>query len=125
MNIVYDAGALVGLDKNDLDMRQYHARLNSMGVVPIVPAGVLAQAWRGGPQARMSRALKDADTVDFTRADARQVGAMLAKSGTSDVVDASCVLAAAPVGVIVTSDGDDMRHLLSSHPEYVIELHEI
>jgi hypothetical protein len=125
VNVVYDAGALVALDKNDFAMRRYHSRLNEWGVVPIVPAGVLAQAWRGQRQARMSQALKDAHRIDFTRDAARNVGALLAKSKTSDVIDASCVLAAAPVGVIVTSDPDDMRRILTSHPEFAIELHEL
>lgn len=125
MKVVYDTGALIALDKNDFTMRRYHARLNDLAIVPIVPAGVLAQAWRGGRQARMARALANADQIDFTKADAREVGAMLARSKTSDVVDASCVLAAAPVGVIVTSDPGDMRRVLASHPGLAVELHEL
>lgn len=43
---------------------------------PPVPAGVLAERWRGGPQANLSTLLKGCDIEDLTQAQARAVGAL-------------------------------------------------
>ncbi|MFZ5470349.1 MAG: hypothetical protein ACOZIN_13010 [Myxococcota bacterium] len=52
---------------------------------------------------------------DLTRTRAQVVGQLCGKSGTSDVVDASVVVAAWANGrVVVTSDLDDLRRLDAS-----------
>jgi hypothetical protein len=85
------------------------------GITPIVPAGVLAQAWRGGPQARLSQLLRGCVGAPLDEPLARDVGSLCAKAETSDVVDASVVLTArSRHAVIVTSDEPDIRHLVSS-----------
>jgi len=77
-----------------------------------VPAGVVAQAWRGGPrQARIARLLADPDVqvVALDDPTARAVGALAARSGHHDVVDVSVALCAAERGhIVLTSDPNNL-----------------
>ena len=54
-NLVYDTGALIAAERGERRMWALHAEALHRGVLPSVPAGVLAQAWRGGPQPQLSR----------------------------------------------------------------------
>lgn len=112
--IVFDAGGLVALDRNDAAL---WARLKAAAEaeLPIlVPLGALAQAWRGGPrQARLARALQYVDRVSFDQV-AAAAGELCGRAATEDVVDASVALVAARPGVthVYTSDAEDLEHLL-------------
>lgn len=89
-----------------------HRRGLERRVRPVVPAGVLGQAWRGGPQAELSRFLKGCRIEDLTERQARESGAACARARTADVVDASLVVGA--VGrrdLVVTSDPVDLRRV--------------
>jgi hypothetical protein len=72
---------------------------------------VLAQVWRRPErQANLSRAIRlvEVHALDESRA----VGRVLARSETSDVVDAHLVVVAERLGTFVlTSDPDDLRRL--------------
>ena len=57
----------------------------------MVPAGVLAEGWHGGPQAGLSRFLKGCHVEDLSNRQARATGALAARSGHDDVVDVSVV----------------------------------
>lgn len=110
--IVYDAGALVAAERNERSMWLLHDAALRRGLSPLVPAGVLAQAWRGGPQATLSRLLRGCTVTPLDEDIAREAGVLCGFAGTSDVVDASVVAVAQHAGgSIVTSDGDDLRHL--------------
>lgn len=78
-----------------------------------VPAGVVAQAWRGGSrQARIARLLDAALTtvVPLDDLEARIVGVICGQVGLSDVVDVSVVVCARERGhAVVTGDPDDLR----------------
>lgn len=113
--IIYDTGALVAGERNVRQMWALHEAALRRGVTPVVPAGVLAQAWRGGPQARLSQLLRGCVSAPLDEPLARDVGALCATADTSDVVDASVVLVArSRDAAIVTSDEPDIRHLTSS-----------
>ena len=63
-------------------------------------------------QARLARFLDTLEVHDFTRVDARIVGGLLARSRTSDVVDAHLVALAVRLDdSIVTADALDFRSL--------------
>ena len=82
-----------------------------------VPAGVLAQVWRGDRSVRLAQFLHGCEVEPLTEERAKNVGQLLARSGTSDVIDASVVVSAASRGdAIVTSDPDDMRRLTAHQP---------
>ena len=55
----YDAGALIAIERQDNKMVNFHRSIVKSGITPVVPAGVLAQVWRGGSgrQAPLARAL--------------------------------------------------------------------
>jgi len=108
----YDAGALVAAERRDERVWAVHETLLRRGVRPVVPAGVLARAWRGGPQAVLSRLLAGCRIEELDERRARAAGAACAATGTNDVVDASVVIGALGRGdVCVTTDPDDLRVL--------------
>jgi hypothetical protein len=60
-------------------------------------------------------ALRSSDIVPFAARDVSAVGRLLARSGTSDVVDAFVVVTAAEqAAAVVTSDAGDIRYLLDT-----------
>lgn len=110
--ITYDTGALIAAERGDRRMWALHRRSLERDLVPTVPAGVLAQSWRGGPQAQLSRMLAGCRVEGLDEVRARSAGAACAMAGTSDVVDAAVVVgAAARSDLLVTSDPKDIERL--------------
>jgi hypothetical protein len=69
-----------------------HAAFLEEEVVPVVPAPVLAEAWRGGSrQASLARLLAMCDVEPMTEAQARDVGVLAGTAGHDDVVDVTVV----------------------------------
>ncbi|MGH8889669.1 MAG: PIN domain-containing protein [Acidothermaceae bacterium] len=115
-SVTLDAGALIALEKNDERIRALFDRALSRNAVrAFVPAGVVAQVWRGGSkQARLAILLSDPATtvvpLDSERAQA--AGVLCGFARTSDIVDASVVLCARENSTtIITSDPQDMARL--------------
>jgi hypothetical protein len=108
----YDAGALLAAEAGDANVWARHRRLLDRDEAPVVPAVVLAQAWRGGPQPRLSRLLGGCAIESFDERMARATGAALAASRTRDIVDAAVVVSAlARNDSVVTSDPGDLRRI--------------
>lgn len=108
--IVYDAGALIAAERGQRPMLAFHTHMLQRRLRPVVPAAVLAQVWRGGPQASLSRVLSGCRIEEgFAERDARRIGAWLARSETTDVVDAHVVAVAG--NVIYTEDVGDLRRI--------------
>jgi hypothetical protein len=113
--LTLDTGALIAFERNDRRMVALAQRALVHGQRFVVPAAVVAQAWRDGKkQARMSRLLGsrlvEIEPLDDQRA--RAAGQLCGVTGTSDVVDASVVLCAWRHGhAVVTSDPTDLRRL--------------
>ena len=58
--LTLDTGALLALERGDSRVRALLRRALERGLPLSVPAGVVAQAWRGGPrQARVARLLAE------------------------------------------------------------------
>jgi hypothetical protein len=57
LGLVYDTGALIAAESNDRRMWALHARALQRGVLPVVPATCLVEAWRGAKQPALSRLL--------------------------------------------------------------------
>lgn len=113
--VVLDAGALIALERGDAHMRALCREALAEGAALVVPAGVVAQAYRDGTRQVLLRALLSAATTrvpPLDRALAEAAGTLCGRTGTADIVDASVVLIArrerAPV---VTSDVRDLRRL--------------
>ncbi len=111
--LVYDTGALVKAEAGHQVVWGFHRRIQLKGIRPVIPALVLAQAWRGGPQHQLGRLLKGCEIDEsLTEAEARAIGKLLAVTETRDVVDAAVVLTAARrAAAILTSDPDDLTKL--------------
>lgn len=114
--LTFDSGALLAFESRDRRVDVLVQRARDLGRPIVIPAGVLAQVWRGrGPRQARLAILLSGDRVsvqDLTRSRAEAVGQLCGRSGMSDVVDASVVVAAWTNGrVVVTSDPDDIRRL--------------
>lgn len=107
--LTYDTGALIAAERDDRLMWSLHRAALARGLVPVVPGGALAEAWRGGPQARLSSLLKGCDVEPLGREQARATGALAARARTAQIVDASVVECALRRGhAVVTSDPGDL-----------------
>lgn len=113
--VVLDAGALIAFERGDARMRALVRAALRAGVRLIIPAGVLAQVWRGSARQAPLRALVNGPTTTVPLLDrilAEAAGVVCGRAGTSDVIDASVVLIARRErAVVVTSDVDDLRRL--------------
>lgn len=109
--ITYDTGALIAAERNDRRMWALHAALLAEEVIPVVPAPVLAEAWRGGPrQASLARLLAMCEVEEMTEDQAHAVGVLAGKSSHDDIVDVSVVEGAVRRGdAIATSNRDHIE----------------
>jgi hypothetical protein len=120
LTLVLDSGALIAIERNE---RSMWARLKAAEVareLPLTHGGVVGQVWRGGPrQARLARALQGVDVRPLDRALGRAVGELLARTSSSDVIDAAVVLLAADGDDIVTLDRRDFEALVRAAGRHV------
>ena len=112
--ITFDTGALIALERHDKRLRTL-AKLARTGEVTItVPAVVLTEWWRGGPQ--QASLLQGVVIEPTTARIAKQAGVAVAKLGAS-VVDAIVMTSAALRGDVVwTSDLADLQVLQAVYP---------
>jgi hypothetical protein len=113
--ITLDAGAMIALDRNDRRAIALIAETMASGMRVTVPATALAQAIRNpSRQARLSRLIRQAgtDLVALDGSGATAVGLLLARTGTSDVVDAHVAVCAQNAGqAVITSDAADIKRI--------------
>jgi hypothetical protein len=113
--VVYDAGVLIAADRSKRRVWADHRVRLEAGLIPMVPASVVAQVSRSAKQAQMRRLLRGCEVVVFDEAAAHAAGALLGKTRTRDVVDASVVeLSIRKVADIVSDDAGDIRRLLAA-----------
>jgi len=114
---VYDSGALIAIDsRGNIEELNDHKNRLAQGDLIIVPVPVAAQVVRDPRrQERLMLTLRGCEIVPFEEDDISPVGKLLARSGTSDVVDGFVALTAVKEGAaVVTSDPDDIAHLLGT-----------
>lgn len=108
-----DTGALIALESGSRRMAVLVEEALASGAELAIPAGVLAQAWRGGAgQARIARLMRASATtiVALDRRQALRVGVRCAATGVKDVIDVSVALCARDRGHrVVSGDPDDIR----------------
>jgi hypothetical protein len=118
VRIILDSGAIIASENNDpiLAALLKAARKNRTPI--LVPATVVAETWRGpSTHPRTASLFGSVDGFpELNEHSARQVGALLAISKTAAVVDGNVVAIAIaqPPATIVTSDVNDITHLLQS-----------
>ena len=85
--LTYDTGALIAAERDNRLMWALHRAALARGVSPTVPAGVLGEAWRGGPQHHLSGLLKGCRIEPLAETQARAIGVLIRRSGLNDTVD--------------------------------------
>ena len=114
MKVVFDAGALIALERNVRAVWAVLARASREELDVVVPTTVLAQVWRNRPaQARLSSALAECVLAGFDP-HARRVGELLRRAGTSDICDAHVALVVDDDDWLFTSDPHDLGRLLDA-----------
>ena len=107
-----DTGALIALESGSTRMAVLVEEALASRAELAIPAGVLAQAWRGGGRrARIARLLRASNTsiVPLDAKLALRVGARCATTRAADIVDVSVAICASDRGhPVVTSDPDDI-----------------
>ena len=114
--LVLDAGALQALERRPIRLLVDLQRAHALGLPIRIPAGALAQSWRGGPRsAALARLLKQPSrVVQIDERSAREIGEFIAsvrssRSAKPDIADAQVALVTRATGSLVwTSDPDDM-----------------
>lgn len=110
--VIYATGALLSAERGSAAMWSFHDEALAARLPPVVPVEVLAQAWRGGPQAELSRLLRGCRIESTGESTARAAGRACGLTGTADIVDAIVVVrAAAERALVVTSDPDDLNKI--------------
>jgi len=110
---VYGAAVLVAADRNERRAWAEHKARLELGVIPIVPAPVVAQVSRSERQVQLRRFLAGCAVVPLGESEAHEAGRLLGITRTADVVDAVVVtIALRQQAVILTGDPDDMERLV-------------
>ena len=113
--VVFDAGGLIALERNDRRVFSILDTALEDGDRIIVPATALAQVIRNpARQVRLWRMIQFGKTevIPLDGSQAQAVGALLARTSTSDITDAHVVICAQTAGyAIVTSDPLDLKRL--------------
>lgn len=113
--LVLDAGALIAADRHNLRVLALLDRAHARGVPLVTSSPVVGQVWRNGRrQANLARLLRAVDVIAPDHAGARRAGVLLAKTGTSDIVDAILADLCRAADVVVTSDLQDLAVLTSA-----------
>lgn len=115
MVLVLDAGALIKIEQQDRGLGALLRTAQRQRIPVRTSSAVVAQVWRrGSRQANLARVLAGTDIVVLDSASGRRIGELLGRSGTADVVDGHLATLVASGDVVVTSDLDDIGHLLST-----------
>ena len=110
--LTLDTGALIAIESGSPRMAVLIEQAIAARAELAVPAGIVAQAWRGGArQVRIAKLLQ-LQVTSIVALDAKlalRVGARCASTGSTDVVDVSVALCASDRGhPVVTSDPGDI-----------------
>jgi hypothetical protein len=107
-----DTGALIAAEKRVEGFWALFQRALERKALITVPAPVLAQAWRKNNPV-IARFLQACKVEEMNEVRAKRVGNLLADARTDDIVDAAVVVSAGGRSdTIVTSDPDDIEHLI-------------
>jgi hypothetical protein len=119
--LVLDAGAFVAVERGDRAVVALVKRERLAGRPPVTSGGVVAQVWRGGrdKQVPVAMLLAGTSVVPVDGSLGRRAGMLLARSGSSDAVDATVVCLAADGDDILTSVPDDLRGLAEAAGRHV------
>ncbi len=118
-----DAGFLISVDRGEARARAFLEAAVRAGADLHTTHPVVAQVWRHGTrQARLAAFVRT--VVVHPLDDGREVGQLLARTGSGDVVDAHLVVIAAALGQdVLTGDPGDLVVLASALGPSAPEVH--
>lgn len=112
--LVLDAGAFIAFERGDISVRRMLEAALRIGAPVVTTAPVISQVWRNGSrQAELSRFLRAVRVDSPDAREAKLAGELCGQAGTNDVVDALVALQALNGSVLLTSDVEDLRHLMA------------
>ena len=112
---VYDAGVLVAADRNVRAVWAEHRARLEAGIVPVVPAPVVAQVSRSAAQVQLRRLLRGCEVAALTGEAAHAAGYLLGRASTSDVADGVVAETATRLHAdVLTGDRADIARLLDA-----------
>lgn len=113
--LTLDTGALIGYERADERVRGFLERAYERGIVPAIPSGALAEAWRSGPRnARLARLEERCHVVALDEQLALVAGELLGRAAAdrAAAVDATVVVTASRRGeAVLTADPEDLQPL--------------
>jgi len=125
VTVLYDAGLLIAADRNDREVWADHRVRLELGVIPTTTAPVVSQVSRSSRQVQLRRLLRGCEIVTFASEEMHEVGELLGRARSSDVVDAHLVIAAARHGSsVITSDENDLTRLSNCLRQPVV-IHQV
>jgi hypothetical protein len=111
--LVFDAGALIALDRGDRTVGALLAVAAQNGTEAVTSSACIAQVWRNpARQARLAQALSGFLEWPLDPLRSRRCGLLLADARTSDIADAALALLVQDGDTVLTSDPRDIEHLL-------------
>ena len=114
--VTFDTGALIALERRRLRIWGVLRRIAEHGGVPIVPADVVAEWWRGRTDIR-EHILGFVSVEPLTESLARLAGEALTEIDGATSVDAIVMASAAQRGdAVYTSDVEDLERLRAFFP---------
>jgi predicted nucleic acid-binding protein len=116
LGLVYDTGALIAAEANDRRMWALHMRAIQRGVLPVVPAGCVVEAWRGGRQATLARLLDGCEIEPLSAERAKRAGALRrTRPDSIGPIDATVAeTALRRGGAVVTSNRSDIEDVAAA-----------
>jgi hypothetical protein len=114
--VTLDTGSLIALERRHQRMWKVLHRARVLGVVPVVPADVVAEWWRGRTAVR-EHILASVVIEPLTERVAKLAGECLAAVAGATMVDAIVMASAARRGdAVYTSDEHDLERLRAYFP---------
>jgi hypothetical protein len=120
--LILDAGALSAVDRGERAMMARLRVAQQRGLELRSNAMVVAQVWRDrrGRQVNLAPVLRAVNVRSVSHSEGREAGALLAEAGTTDPIDATVVLLAAPGDRILTSDPEDLTRLATAARNHAV-----
>lgn len=115
MSLVLDAGALLAIDRRDRRVGALLRVAQQERIAVRTSPAAVAQVWRhGARQAQLARTLAGVSAPPLDLDTGKRLGLLLAATESCDVVDAHVASLTQAGDRVLTSDPDDLRHLLDA-----------
>ena len=121
MTFTFDTGMLIGLERRKPRATEVFRAIVRRGLIPIVPAIVFAEWWRGRSDVReeiLAMVTVEDMPSPLCRAAGEALGAVPGSSLADAVVMASAALRGG--GVVYTGDVDDLKRLQRHFPTVLV-----